>query len=164
MSYSAGLLFFWTMNYSCISILVWAWDKSLHTVFIIALLQKSWESFYMSIFFYEASRLYLKKKKKSYLCCCFHLLNALHFHACCSVASNSCKNSQLCKKFYCFHCLFLMRWCYSCHSVADKIFKMAWDVIKYTEHKQFCINCCNSVQASMLRAFLMLIGSNVILC
>lgn len=108
----------------------------------------------MSIFFYEASRLYFKKKKGSYLCCCFHLLNALHFHACCSVASNSPgRIHSSARNFIAFHCLFLTRWCYSYHSVADKIYKIAWDVIKYTEHKQFCINCCNSVQASMLSAF-----------
>jgi len=49
------------------------------------------------------------------------------------------------------------------YSVAEKILRIAWDVIKYTEHKQSSINCCNRVQASTLSAFLMLMGSNFIL-
>lgn len=97
-------------------------------------------------------------------CGCFHLLNALHFHACCSAASKSpVRIHSSARNVIAFHCPFLMQRCYS-FSAADKTFKTAWNVIKCTEHKQFSVNCWNSVQASVLSASLMLTGSDFIFC
>lgn len=97
-----------------------------------------------------------------FLCGYFHLLNALHFRACSSAASRSpvrIHSSAINVTTALFSCRGA-----TAHSVADKVFKIACDVIKYTEHKQFSINCWNTVQASVLSASLMLTGSDFILC
>lgn len=105
------------------------------TVYCLSLLlSRRAESFYMAIFFPEASRLYFKKKKK--IMPLFSIANALHFHACCCTASSSpVRIHSSARNFMVFHYLFLVQWCYGCHIVL---------LIKYSEQCRMSLNTQNT--------------------